>query len=635
MFTGLLPFAPDRPAESLLPETLVRRLGALPPGIVRRAGTSLWLPARALQPWLPCDDTQWHVDPLDGTLIAFWGRLDNREALAGRWGASLRESGTTDAQCILAGWRRDESALVDHLLGEFAFVVVAPVARSIMLARDPLGVRPISYRLTGDGLWVGSSLPLLRSLVRDPTPPDSDWIRRYLLQQSWHHTRTAYSEISRLASGHTLTIRAGAAPVLRRWFAWRDDAPAADRRDERWVALYREALDRAVRRRWDGDAPVASENSAGIDSAAITAVLARQIPDVAGRLVSVGVAHFDTESLDILGLSRALGLRHNHVLTQLDANADATEIRNVLRVLGHPEENGAGTGMTPLHEICRLMGVRHLFSGFGGDEAASHSAYHLRRELLDRRQHRALFDILPGNAAARALRFGRAVWTGLPTMQQGLLHRQETGTPLPFLSRFIPAAEIERLGIESDALATLRAREGCRSVNASVIGPELGSPHVASRLESCTLVAAMRGLQYHWPLLDVELIQQYLSTPAIEKGGPRGMGRYLHRRAMDPRIPARITWRVKKDTGQTANVARLAREAQSAGGERARRLEAELHPQLAEIVARNSLHKTAERALAGTLQARDALRFQRFTHALAHVNLWLTGLDDGSLEGPP
>ena len=337
--------------------------------------------------------------------------------------------------------------------------------------------------------------PLLRSLVRDPTPPDSDWIRRYLLQQSWHHTCTAYSEISRLASGHTLTIRAGAAPVLRRWFAWRDAAPAADRRDERWVALYREALDRAVRRRWDGDAPVASENSAGIDSAAITAVLARQIPDVAGRLVSVGVAHFDTESLDILGLSRALGLRHNHVLTQLDANADATEIRNVLRVLGHPEENGAGTGMTPLHEICRLMGVRHLFSGFGGDEAASHSAYHLRRELLDRRQHRALFDILPGNAAARALRFGRAVWTGLPTMQQGLLHRQETGTPLPFLSRFIPAAEIERLGIESDALATLRAREGCRSVNASVIGPELGSPHVASRLESCTLVAAMRGLQ--------------------------------------------------------------------------------------------------------------------------------------------
>ncbi len=639
MFTGLLPFAPERPAESLLPEDLVHRLGTLPPGTVRRTGNSLWLPARALQPWLPRDDTQWHIDPHDGTLVAFWGRLDNREALADRWGAQLREPGTSDATCIAAGWHRDEAALVDHLLGEFAFAVVAPGSRTILLARDPLGVKPISYYLTAYGLWVASSLPLLRRLVPDPPAPDSDWIRRYLLQQSWHDTRTAYAGIVRLAPGHVLTIRADATPELRRWFAWRDDAPVADRRDDRWVALYREALDRAVRRRWDGAAPVAAENSAGIDSAAIVAVLAQQVPDAAHRLISVGIAHFDTESVDILGLSRSLGLSHNHVLTRADAHADDTEIRNVLRVLGHPEENGVGSGMTPLHEICQLMGVRHLFSGFGGDEAGSHPADQLRRELLDHRQHRALLDVLPGNPAARTLRFGRAVWTGLPAMQKGLIGRHAaapaTASPFFFLSRFIPAAVIERLGVEAEVVAKTSAQQACRSVNAAVIGPGLGSPHVASRLESCTLVAALRGLEYHWPLLDVELIQQYLSTPAIEKGGPRGMGRYLHRRAMDPRIPARITWRVKKDTGQAANLARLGREAEPEGGDRGRRLEATLHPRLAEIVSREALRDYATCALAGGLPALDALMFRRFTRSLEHVNLWLTGLDDGSLDGPP
>jgi len=632
MFAGLLPFAPECLAPSLLPDDLAARLASLPPDAVHQAGASLWMPARLLQSWLPRDETLWHRDPDDGTLVAFWGRLDNRDPLAGRWGDELRRSGTTDAARIAAGWRRDGEALVEHLVGEFAFAVVSPATQRAMLARDPVGVKPISYRITPDGLWVGSSLPLLRALVPDPQAPDSDWVRRYLLQQSWHDTRTAFGDILRLAPGHVLTWRAGAPPQLRRWFAWRDDAPSAARRDDRWVDLYREKLEQAVRCRWDGEAPVGVESSAGIDSSALVAILASQVPDAARRVLSMGIAHFDAESLDILGLSRSLGLIHNHVMTRADL-VDEVELRNAIRVLGHPEENGVGSSMARLHEICRLMGVRHLFSGFGGDEAASQAAHPLRRELLDAREYRALFEILPGNPVTRTLRFGRALATGLPALQRGLLEPTPfaPGTASPFfaLSKLIPREVIDRLGVDIEARAIAAERESYRTVNAAVlgVGNGLGSPHVSARLESCTLVAAARGLDYHWPLLDTRLVQQYLSTPAIEKGGPRGMGRYLHRRAMDRRIPERITWRVKKDTGQQANRARLQREAMETSAQRASLLASAMHPQLADILALPALRDFTARALAGTLTEREVFPFQRFTRDAAYVNLWLNELD--------
>ncbi len=632
MFAGLLPFTPARPARSMLPDGLVQRLPMLPTDAVHRAGNGLWFPARVLQPWLPRDDTQWHLDAGDGTLVAFWGRLDNREHLADRWDEGLRSPDATDAARIAAGWRRDGEALVEHLLGEFAFAVVSPATQRAMLARDPVGVMPICYRITADGLWVGSSLPLLQALVADPRAPDSDWVRRYLLQQSWHDTRTAFGDILRLAPGHALTWRHGTQPALRRWFTWRDDAPASDRREERWVELYRETLEQAVRCRWDGDAPIAAESSAGIDSASLVAILADQVPDAARRVISVGVAHFDAESLDILGLSRSLGLIHNHVLTRSDAVEDA-EIANALRVLGHPEENPVGTSMAPLHEICRLMGVRHLFSGFGGDEAGSHSAHPLRRELLDARRYRALFELLPGNPATRLLRFGRAVATGLPPLQRGLLEPATiapgTASPYFLLSGLISRDAIDRLGIDAEVHAQIRERESYRTVNDAVLGlgTGLGSPHVSARLESCTLVAATRGLQYHWPMLDVRVIQQYLGTPAIEKGGPRGIGRYLHRRAMAPRVPARITWRVKKDTGLQANLPGLKREAQETGARLARRLEATLHPQLADVLVLPALRDFAARAAVQGLSDREAFAFQRFARSADQVNAWLSALD--------
>jgi len=79
---------------------------------------------------------------------------------------------------------------------------------------------------------------------------------------------------------------------------------------------------------------------------------------------------------------------------------------------------------------------------------------------------------------------------------------------------------------------------------------EPGFRHAMSaRLESCANFAGSYGIEYRYPLLDRQLIAQYLATPSIEKRH-RGMGRYLHRRAMQGRIPDSIVWQQSKSMGR-------------------------------------------------------------------------------------
>ncbi len=104
--------------------------------------------------------------------LAFWGRLDNRAALAEALDRPADgQDPLTDAQLVLAGWRRWQERLPDHLLGDFALAVVDPHRQGVFLARDPLGVKPLYYRLSQRGLSFATSVAALRALEGEPLRP--------------------------------------------------------------------------------------------------------------------------------------------------------------------------------------------------------------------------------------------------------------------------------------------------------------------------------------------------------------------------------------------------------------------------------------------------------------------------------
>jgi asparagine synthase (glutamine-hydrolysing) len=553
-----------------------------------------------------------HRCRVSGRVVAFWGRLDNRAQLECELDLG---AGSTDEELVLAAFARWGPDCAERLEGDLAAAVVEPEARRLWLVRDRLGVKPLYYWSAHDSLMFATSAAVRVGVRGVSQGVDRAWIARELADIPHEQAATPWSDVARLPPGHWLELT-GRARRLRRYHVWRDDPPWATMRDPRWVEAYRTVLEEAVVCRMRGTELIASESSGGLDSATVTSYLASLLGEHRGRLCAFGFADAELEGEYIAATSVHAGVACTSLLTRQDRN-DA--ILRSLAAVGYPALGNAAA-FIPVYEECRRRAIRTLFSGFGGDDTVTNTGALLGRELRDRHAYRALYETLRGGPAARFARLVRAVaygqrWgAGHPTLQQVMAERWPH-----LLVRADVAAELRLHELYQARAAFDRPY---RRINDFVLH-RLGS-HVSSRLETCTLVAATYGVDYRWPLLEPRLVQQWLSTPSIEKAN-RAFGRYLHRRAVDGVVAPKVAWNPTKDMGA---LMRPAAAGLGHGVDRrdiardARRQRADLHPVLAEVVDTRRLNAQIATAGAGFDDAAQ-FQFRRNVRHLRWMNQWL------------
>jgi asparagine synthase (glutamine-hydrolysing) len=295
-----------------------------------------------------------------------------------------------------------------------------------------------------------------------------------------------------------------------------------------------------------------------------------------------------------------------------------------LRVVGYPDVVPNALGYIPFFEESRRRGITTLFSGFGGDQAVSAQASRLRRELLDQHRYVAYWSVLEGGAPRRAARTVKAAFVGrrLPSCNEARLRTLRSW----WSDQLLRPEVVERLDLHHEFVGRARRNAPLRRVNDLVLARLQQVPYTSRQLEHCTLIAASYGVQYRWPLLDARLVQQYLSTPSIEKMGPGGLGRYLHRRAVDGLVPDCITWRRGKDVGPPLPHRQVwAREDLARTLETARRIEPKLHPAIADVVDCERLREQIARAAHASPDSAFAFTFRGNVKSLAWLQVWLEG----------
>jgi Asparagine synthase. len=149
-------------------------------------------------------------------------------------------------------------------------------------------------------------------------------------------------------------------------------------------------------------------------------------------------------------------------------------------------------------------------------------------------------------------------------------------------------------------------------------------PYIATRLDNCTLMGASYGIDYRWPLWDVRLVQQYLSTPSIEKVGPRGMGRYLHRRAIDAVVPKRVAWKPSKDMGY-GQLHKMQHQRLKTLAADTERWLADLAPALVDLIDQDKLQRQLQQLKQGAGEREQGLGFffTRQIASLHQLHRWL------------
>jgi asparagine synthase (glutamine-hydrolysing) len=301
----------------------------------------------------------------DGALtVVFNGEIYNFAALRAELEATgARFDTRSDTEVLLHGWRAWRSGLFPRLQGMFAFALWDAAERTLVLARDPFGKKPLHYALLDDGtLAFGSEIKALWRLPGLDRELDSQAIEDFFTYGYVPDPKTIYRAIRKLPPAHYLIARRGRPLDIRRYWSLLDtlDQPSLSTEE----ALV-ERLAMAVKSRLVSDVPLGALLSGGVDSSAVVALMALQSDDPV-RTFSIA---FGDRAYDESVYARAVADRY---ATDHDVREVSPEDFSLIRRLPEIYDEPFGdVSAIPTFAVCAQARrfVTVALSGDGGDEA--------------------------------------------------------------------------------------------------------------------------------------------------------------------------------------------------------------------------------------------------------------------------
>jgi asparagine synthase (glutamine-hydrolysing) len=274
---------------------------------------------------------------------------------------------TSDTEVLLQALCTWGEAAVEKLQGMFAFAFYHASSQRILLARDPLGIKPLYVAALPDRLLFASEIKPLIASGLVPKDLDLAGISGMLAYGAVQSPRTVYEHIRSFPAGHTQWIdgrvTTGDVPPRPRRFWSFPQQTLADHQVQAASAVH-DMLHDAVLRHLIADVPVGIFLSAGIDSTIIASLAREYTPRVVAFTVGFGAVHGQDEVVLASETAKALGIKH--VSVELDAANMPGKWHDWLAGMDSPSIDGFNT-----YVVSRRLaaeGVVVGLSGLGADE---------------------------------------------------------------------------------------------------------------------------------------------------------------------------------------------------------------------------------------------------------------------------
>jgi asparagine synthase (glutamine-hydrolysing) len=308
-----------------------------------------------------------------GVTITYNGEIYNYHELRSRLesrGHIFRS--TSDTEVLLKLYEEKGSEMLDDLRGMFALAIWDSRNRSLFLARDPFGIKPLYYSDNGATIRVASQVKALLSGGVVDTSPEPAGHVGFLLWGSVPEPYTLYKSIKSLPAGCSLSVDYRGNKTLKQFCSIpRELAQSAElsvqlTSDQAQQKLRDTLLD-TVRHHLIADVPVGTFLSSGLDSATLTA-LAAEVSQNTQHTVTLGFREFSGSRNDEVPLAelvaRLYGTRHSTVYVEKYDFID--EMRLLLDAMDQPTIDGVNS-----YFVCKAAvkaGLKVAISGLGGDE---------------------------------------------------------------------------------------------------------------------------------------------------------------------------------------------------------------------------------------------------------------------------
>jgi asparagine synthase (glutamine-hydrolysing) len=339
----------------------------------------------------------------DGLTLVYNGELYNYRELRARLAArGARFTTQSDTEVVLEAWRHWGPAALEKFRGMFAFALADEKTGELVLARDPLGIKPLLYLERGTGIVFASELKAMLSAVGSELRIEPGALVASMLYYWVPEQRCAIQDVKKLPAGAWARVSPGGEIEVRQYWRVADVAAAAasaPRPDLKAV------IEESVKAHLVADVPVSSFLSGGLDSSIITVLAHQAAGGVDAYTITFRPQDQKLEAMpDDAVYARKVARRFGIDLHEIEISPDIAEmLPRMVEILDEPIGDPAAINTLLMCEAARERGVKVILSGMGADELFGGYRKHLACLLASRYRRLPAAARIPAKAAVSAL----------------------------------------------------------------------------------------------------------------------------------------------------------------------------------------------------------------------------------------
>ncbi len=451
------------------------------------------------------------TDPHTGNSITYNGEVYNfkelRREIDSEWFSN------TDTEVVLRAYAKWGVAAFRKLRGMFGLAIYDRAKQQLMLARDPLGIKPLYYYSTKDQLVFASELRALLSSGLVPKQLSHEGVNSYLATGSVTAPLTIVEGIRQLLPGHYLQVSANESGVLDlndvKYSTADQVHDVCSRADA--VLRLRSELEESIRLHLVSDVPLGVFLSGGMDSSALVALMSRITKE---RPKTFSVV-FDERNLTEAPFSHAVSeeFQTDHTEIKLSEDRLLEILPQAIAAIDQPTMDGVNTFV--VSQAVKQAGVTVALSGLGGDELfAGYPSF-----------RRALKINAISQTSRRVLRAAAGVGQ---VALNGSVQRHKFWQLIKSEGAPGDVYRISRQLFATDAVAQMTGRDASLSANETHVDTdvvnaisrlELNGYMTNTLLRDTDAMSMAHSLEVRVPFVDVKVVDYVLSLPGGWKLG--------------------------------------------------------------------------------------------------------------------
>jgi asparagine synthase (glutamine-hydrolysing) len=296
-------------------------------------------------------------------VITYNGELYNYRELSDDELGDYTFGTSCDTEVVLAAFEKWGKSCVNHFNGIFAFAVWDREEKTLFLARDHYGVKPLYYTNSEKRFIFASEIKSILKADSSLASLDMRQLNTLLTYRYSPSPGTLFKDIYKLRPGHYMEVRNGA--IIEDRYFW----PKTGNLNLSESEIEKDAgkrLDKAIKRQLVSDVPVGLLLSGGVDSSLLATLAAQYYgPSLTAYTAGFEGRYNVDETMAARKTAASLGIRHETI--ELGKENFLSIVNDMV---WHLEEPVATTSAVPFYALCKEIGKSHkvVLSGQGVDE---------------------------------------------------------------------------------------------------------------------------------------------------------------------------------------------------------------------------------------------------------------------------